>query len=75
MSDDSDIEDEGRGPPPLRSVDEITTVARAVLNSYFDKLADTEGFSEIAAKLRRAVLYDHQFNDAAIKAALFPDET
>jgi hypothetical protein len=52
---------------------EVRTVARSVLTAYFDKLAETEGFAEIAPKFRKAILDDGQFNDAAIKAALFPD--
>jgi hypothetical protein len=73
MSNDADIEAEGASPPPTMRDGEVTTVARGVLIAYFDELARTEGFADIAPKLRRAVLDDGQFNDAAIKAALFPD--
>lgn len=53
----------------------IATVARAILVAYFDKLADTEGFADIAERLRTTVLYENRFSDAAIRAALFPDDT
>jgi hypothetical protein len=52
---------------------EVTTVARTVLIAYFEQLAATEGFAEIAPKLRKAILEEGQFNEAAIKAALFAD--
>ena len=52
---------------------EVTTVARTVLIAYFEQLAATEGFAEIALKLRKAILEEGQFNEAAIKAALFAD--
>ena len=75
MSDDPDSTAERISMPPFTPGGEVTTVAKAVLIAYFDKLADTEGFADTAAKLRKAVLYENQFNDAAIKAALFPDDT
>jgi hypothetical protein len=54
---------------------EVTTVARSVLAAYFDKLATTDGFTEIASRLRKVVLDDGQFSDTAIRAAIFPDVT
>ena len=42
---------------------EVTTVARTVLIAYFEQLAATEGFAEIAPKLRKAILEDGQFNE------------
>jgi len=74
MRNDSDNEIEGTSVPPSLNDGDVTTVAKAVLIAYFDKLADTAGFADIAAKLRTAVLDKNQFNDAAIKAALFPDD-
>ncbi len=52
---------------------EVATVARSVLSLFFDKLAVTDGFAEIAPKLRATVLDKGQFSEAAIKAAMFPD--
>lgn len=52
---------------------EVTTVARSVLSAYFDTLATTEGFAEIAPKLRSVVLEQGHFNEDIIRAAMFPD--
>jgi len=49
------------------------TVAQAILAAYFDRLATTGGFVDIAENLRRTVIEGGQFSDAAIRAALFPD--
>ena len=51
----------------------VTTVAKTVLSSFFDELAKTDELSETASCLRKAVLDDGVFAEAAIRAALFPD--
>jgi hypothetical protein len=73
MSNDADDEEAGTGAQAPARDSEVTTVARAILIAYFDKLADSEGFAEIVPKLRKAILENGQFNDVAIRAALFPD--
>ena len=52
---------------------DVATVARSVLSLFFNKLAVTDGFAEVAPKLRATVLDKGQFSEAAIKAAMFPD--
>jgi hypothetical protein len=75
MSDNPDVEADDPSLPTSGHDGEVATVARGILMAYFNKLADTEGFADIAARLCKAVLHDNQFSDAAIKAALFPDVT
>jgi hypothetical protein len=62
---------------PRSTSDECTapvpTVASTVLTKFFDELAKTEGFAEIAPNLRKVVLNDGVFAEPAIRAALFPD--
>jgi len=51
----------------------VTTVAGAVLSSFFDELAGIEDFCECAEQLRRLVLIDGVFAEPAVRSALFPD--
>ncbi|WP_226018678.1 hypothetical protein [Novosphingobium sp. FKTRR1] len=51
----------------------VTTVAGAVLSTFFDELAKVEDFSECAEQLRMLVLVDGVFAEPAVRNALFPD--
>jgi hypothetical protein len=53
--------------------EEVTTVARSILSTYFAELAQVDGFTDIAARLRKVVLDDGVFADAQLRAALFDD--
>jgi len=60
----------------LESGDEqirVTTVAGAVLSSFFDELARVDDFDECAGQLRKLVLVDGVFAEPAVRNALFPD--
>jgi hypothetical protein len=75
MSSNENIGTEATSLPLPNGDGKVTTVARSILIAFFNELAGTEGFADIAPRLRKAVLDDGQFNDAAIKAVLFPDGT
>lgn len=51
----------------------VTTVAGAVLSSFFDELARVDDFGECAEQLRKLVLVDGVFAEPAVRNALFPD--
>jgi hypothetical protein len=51
----------------------VTTVASAVLSSFFEELARVEDFGESAEQLRKLVLVDGVFAEPAVRNALFPD--
>ena len=51
----------------------VTTVAGAVLSSFFDELAQVDDFGECAEQLRKLVLVDGVFAEPAVRNALFPD--
>ena len=51
----------------------VTTVASAVLSSFFEELAQVEDFGESAEQLRKLVLVDGVFAEPAVRNALFPD--
>lgn len=51
----------------------MTTVAGAVLSSFFDELARVDDFGECAEQLRKLVLVDGVFAELAVRNALFPD--
>jgi hypothetical protein len=65
------MNDDTSKPPIGVPYDEVTTVSRKILAAYFVEVANTEGLADIAAELRKALLNDGAFNEAAIKAALF----
>lgn len=58
---------------PLGELIRVTTVAGAVLSSFFDELARVDDFSECAEQLRKLVLVDGVFAEPAVRNALFPD--
>lgn len=51
----------------------VTTVAGAVLASFFDELARVDDFGECAEQLRKLVLVEGVFAEPALRNALFPD--
>lgn len=51
----------------------VATVSKAILNSFIEELAKTEGFADAAANLRKAVIDDGVFAEPVIRAAIFPD--
>lgn len=51
----------------------VTTVAGAVLSSFFDELAQIDDFVECADQLRKLVLVDGVFAEPAVRHTLFPD--
>lgn len=51
----------------------VTTVAGAVLSSFFDELARVDDFGECAEQLRKLVLVDGVFAEPAMRNAMFPD--
>ena len=61
-------EDDSQGTKPT-----VTSVAKSVLVRFFDELAKTEGFVDVAPKLRKVVLDDAIFAEPAIRAAMFSD--
>lgn len=65
------------GPSDQNTRDEeqvrVTTVAGAVLSSFFEELARVEDFGESAEQLRKLVLVDGVFAEPAMRNALFPD--
>lgn len=50
-----------------------TSVSENILEQFFDTLAEDASLSEIAPNLRKVVLDDGVFAEAAIRAVLFPD--
>ncbi|RWD32148.1 MAG: hypothetical protein E5Y88_30005 [Mesorhizobium sp.] len=59
------------GTTSSKDNDEVTTVARSILSTYFADLAEVEGFGDVATRLRKTVLEDGKFADAHLRAALF----
>jgi uncharacterized protein with PhoU and TrkA domain len=53
----------------------LATVSKAVLTSFLKELASTEGLSDAAANLTKAVLEDGVFAEPVIRAAILPDAT
>lgn len=51
----------------------VTTVAGAVLSSFFDELARVDDFVECAEQFRKLVLVDGVFAEPAVRNILFPD--
>lgn len=51
----------------------VTTVAGAVLSTFFAELSRTDDFGECAKQLRKLVLVDGVFAEPAVRNALFPD--
>lgn len=49
------------------------TVAQSALSKFLDELGMTEGFSEIAPKLRKVIVDDGVFAEPPIRIALFSD--
>lgn len=49
------------------------TVVQSALSKFLDELGKTEGFSEIAPKLRKVILDDGVFAEPPIRIALFSD--
>lgn len=60
-------------PEPVVGNAPVTTVASSVLSMFFDELTALEGYGELGPKLRKSVLVDGLFTEAAIRAALFGD--
>lgn len=67
------MEEDDLDSKPGECVGAVTSVARTVLDTFFDELARVEGLSEIAPKLRKVVLDNGVFSEPAIRAALFSD--
>ncbi|MBN8816292.1 MAG: hypothetical protein J0J06_12705 [Sphingomonas sp.] len=55
------------------SGEKVSTVAGAVLTTFFDALAKTDDLADIAANLKKLVLADGVFAEPAVRATLFPD--
>lgn len=53
--------------------EKVSTVAGAVLTTFFDALAKTDDLADIALSLKKIVLDDGVFAEPAVRAALFPD--
>ena len=49
---------------------QAATVAHAVLEKFFSELEKTDGFAEVAPKLRTTILSERLFTEAAIRTAL-----
>ena len=65
--------DIGTAEEGSESQDKVSTVAEAVLNTFFEALAKTDDLTEISANLKKVVLGDGVFAEPALRAALFPD--
>ncbi|MGV2103872.1 hypothetical protein [Rhizobium sp. 21-4511-3d] len=52
----------------------IPILATAVLDTFFENLANNDQFSEFAPKLRKLVVEDGLMAEPAIMALLFPEE-
>jgi len=65
--------DIGTAEEGSESQDKVSTVAEAVLNTFFEELAKTDDLTEISANLKKVVLGDGVFAEPALRAALFPD--
>ena len=48
-----------------------SSVAHTVLGTFFKALGETEGYADIAQRLKDTVLKKESFAEAAIKAAIF----
>lgn len=51
----------------------VTTVAGAVLTTFFDELAKADDLGEIAINLKKLILEDGVFAEPSVRAVLFPD--
>ncbi|MGE8942763.1 hypothetical protein ACO2I3_12685 [Leptospira interrogans] len=51
----------------------VASVSATILSCFFDELAKDEQLSDVAPELRKLVLDDGVFAEAAIRAALFRD--
>ena len=51
----------------------VKSVSASILGEFFDELAMDESLTDTAQKLRKTVLDEGVFAEAAIRAALFPD--
>lgn len=60
-------------PAPGGAQIHVTSVAGAVLSSFFDELARIDDFGECAEQLRKIVLVDGVFAEPAVRTVLFPD--
>lgn len=56
-----------------RDADAVTSVASAVLGSFFDELQQTEDLKDISENLRKLILTDGVMAEAAIRNVLFPE--
>lgn len=54
---------------------EVKSVASTILTEFFDVLEKSEGFEDVATKLRKVVLDDGVFAEPSIRVAMFPDDS
>jgi hypothetical protein len=52
----------------------VGTVAEKILIAVFDEMANDEGLANVASSLRKLVLEEGIFSEAALRAAIFADE-
>ena len=51
----------------------VKSVSATILAEFFDELAKDQSLTDVASKLRKAVLDEGVFAEPAIRAALFPE--
>lgn len=64
------MEDEGSDENPIKVTVSVTS---AILEEVFDAMEADADLAEVAPALRRVVLHDQVFSEAAIRAVLLPD--
>ncbi|MDB5466921.1 MAG: hypothetical protein JWQ46_1683 [Phenylobacterium sp.] len=50
-----------------------SSVAHGVLESFFKRLGETDGYTDVAVRLRKVVVEDGNFAEAALRTAIFGD--
>ena len=68
MEDDESTTTDSSQPAP-------SSVAHSVLEAFFQTLAETEGYAEVATRLRHTVFENESFAENAIKTAIFDDDS
>ena len=53
----------------------VQSVAAGILGEFFDELQKEEGLEEVAPRLRKLILGDGIFLEAAVRVALFQETT
>ena len=49
-------------------------VVNSVLDAFLNTLADEQGFTDVATRLRKTLLEDGKRSEAALRAALFEED-